>query len=271
MVHTAIFEDALSLVADTKGKALLRQSLFLAQKPTKLVAYVTAVEEYEKFIINIAGYSTEIQRILVDAFLFALTRHGGQFYKWENDTVLPYTFHCAKTARYVQTFSEDPVAIITALWHDLLEDKRATKEEILSLLKQYKFLQTPEKLLLSLMLLDRNQYSGITKTRDYYSCLCSHPLALITKTADLLANLEACITRFNEMRHDESRFWIYAYFFEIEYCLLSQPIFLQSSYAASITKHLTFTSTTLRREFTESEQKECITYFIERRNRGEEK
>ncbi len=262
-----IFDKALALAGEQKGKELLKKSLRLAKETNGCVVYAVAVGEYEKFIKSISCYKVEIQAVLIEALLFAIECHDGQFYQWKEKTALPYTFHCAKAAINVQVFQQTPEAIISALWHDLLEDKRATREIVLLRLITYKNLCCqPEEILSVLGLLDRHSYTGKTKVHDYYNGLSSNQLALIVKAADLLTNLEACSLRFDEMRQDKSRFWIYAYIFEIEKCLFTNPAFQRSPFAQLVTRHLSSALNDVRAHFGQDGQKECANYQEARKN-----
>jgi len=108
----------------------------------------------------------------------------------------------------------------------------------------------------ALQLLDRGSYTGKQKTLLYYQNLCTHADALLVKIADLLANLDACLARFDEMKQDKTRFWIYSYVFQIERCLfpyLEQSPFLFSFLAK---KRLSLRISALQGRFRERENDE---------------
>lgn len=63
-----------------------------------------------------------------NALAFAAKKHEGQF----RIGGLPYITHPVAVAGIVKEKGGDTDAVITALFHDLLEDTDATEEEILS-------------------------------------------------------------------------------------------------------------------------------------------
>jgi len=255
MVNTDFITNAIEIgrMAEPEGAALVAYAIAAQAKPRSAVDYETALDAYASFFRAVSGYESHHQRRLVEAFLFAVACHRGQFYQWCRKTKLPYPYHLAATAKHVISFPQaTPVTIIIALWHDILEDKKATTGKIYDKLEE----KEQNHVLSALQLLDRGSYTGKQKTLLYYQNLCTHADALLVKIADLLANLDACLARFDEMKQDKTRFWIYSYVFQIERCLfpyLEQSPFLFSFLAK---KRLSLRISALQGRFRERENDE---------------
>lgn len=117
------------------------------------------------------------------ALAFATKKHDGQF----RIGGLPYITH--PVAETVKEKGGDTDAVITALFHDLLEDTDATEEEILSL--------GNEKILRSVKLL--------TKTKgyvmeDYVKAIKKDKTAFLVKGADRLHNLRSALCADQEFK-----------------------------------------------------------------------
>ncbi|MBI4441062.1 hypothetical protein HY639_02760 [Candidatus Woesearchaeota archaeon] len=256
-ITTDNLKKALSLVGGSMGKEIMLKTIALRDRHGK-VAYGIALHWYGSFVKHIAGYQSGQQLQLLRALLLTIDKHDGQFYQWHHGTVLPYAVHCAMAALAASAFSDDAETIIVGLWHDLLEDKRATAAELGDFLVREGI--AVDIILPALFLLDG---TGRAKY-DYYGAICGHERALIVKTGDLLANLDACNRRLEEMRHDESRFWIYAYVFEVHHCLFQQ---LSSSHLSrKIVAKLSSAITELQSRFTQDEHSECTKYLQVRHN-----
>lgn len=255
---------ALGRAIEPEGAALVEQAILSLSKSKGNVDYATALERYASFFKDIAGFESNHQQLIVQAFLFAVARHHHQFYQWHNNTQLPYAYHLASTAKHVLSFAHArPATVIIALWHDILEDKKATPEEIFEKLKTYSLFKEKDDILTALILLDRGQYKGKQKTHLYYKHICTHSDALLVKSADLLANLHACLARFGEMLEDKSRFWIYSYIFQIEHCLFLLPEFSSSPYSSLVKKKLAGIISLMHGRFHEKEQKEYQSFVAE--------
>lgn len=120
-----------------------------------------------------------------NALAFAAKKHEGQF----RIGGLPYITHPVAVAGIVKEKGGDTDAVITALFHDLLEDTDATEAEILAL--------SNEKILRSVKLL--------TKTRgyvmkDYVDGIKKDKTAFLVKGADRLHNLRSAVCADTEFK-----------------------------------------------------------------------
>ena len=177
------------------------------------------IETFESFFKEISFFSKAEQLVLVSAFFYALEKHEDQFYLWKNGKKISYGYHVVQAALHVLSFSKDITSVFLALWHDLLEDKRVSKKEVLEELDKYSYslLTSKDKIILSLELLDKNNSSSLF---DYYSQILKDPQVLVAKAGDLVANLNASLVRYDEMILNEQRFWIYEYLYIIYFIIL---------------------------------------------------
>jgi (p)ppGpp synthase/HD superfamily hydrolase len=175
--------------------------------------YNPAIIAQNEFLESIKEFGEEDKLVLENALAFAIKKHKDQWYDWKNNSKTPYTYHILKVAVNVQKFNRTPVAIISALWHDLLEDTNVTIEEISEFLKKHTL---PPQTIDVLQSLNRKNFNT---PAEYYEKIFQNELAFSVKTADLLANLEASYNRINEMLSNETRFWFYRYLAEIKYLI----------------------------------------------------
>lgn len=112
------------------------------------------------------------------ALAFATKKHDGQY----RIGGLPYITHPVAVAKIVREKGGDTDAVITALFHDLLEDTDATEEEILSL--------GNERILRSVKLLTKTK--GYVM-KDYVDAIRKDETAFLVKGADRLHNLRSAI------------------------------------------------------------------------------
>lgn len=214
-------------IAQAKDSPILRRHLLHALAGNK--AYEKSVSAYTRLLSKIR------QKAIEKAFLFALEKHEGQSYAW-NRKKLPYSYHISKAGFNALSLSSNKEAHIIALWHDIIEDKRAKEGHIAQELKNnaYKGI-LPSSLISSLLLLDKNNSASI---KEYYAGICKDKNALIAKTADIMANLDACIEQFNCMIRAGRRFWIYDYLIEIPVFLLESKELNASSFRQRTKKEI---------------------------------
>ena len=182
---------------------------------------IALVSYYE--LLSATGFDPAISK----AFLFALERHKGQYYRWKNGTNLPYAYHLCKAAlNGVNLFGARRQNTILALWHDMMEDKRANKEEVRRELRKKVYgVRCPENIVDALALLDR----GCSKSSaEYFARLTQSDDAIAAKAADIISNLDACIGRFGEMMKTRERFTIFGYLIEVPEYFLKAEGFLSS-------------------------------------------
>ncbi len=120
-----------------------------------------------------------------EAMKFAAEKHYGQFRKGG----LPYITHPIAVANIVKEKGMDTDCIITALFHDLLEDTDATEEEI-------KYIGG-ENVLYSVKLLTKTKEYNM---KDYIGEIKSDPRAYAVKGADRLHNLRCAVYTDDEFR-----------------------------------------------------------------------
>lgn len=113
-----------------------------------------------------------------NALAFATKKHEGQY----RIGGLPYITHPVAVAEIVKEKGGDTDAVITALFHDLLEDTDATEAEILSF--------GNEKILCSVKLLTKTK--GYVM-KDYVEAIKNDPTAFFVKGADRLHNLRSAV------------------------------------------------------------------------------
>lgn len=119
------------------------------------------------------------------ALAYASKKHEGQY----RIGGLPYITHPIAVAKIVREKGGDTDAVITALFHDLLEDTDATDEEILSL--------GNEKILHSVKLLTKKK--GYVM-KDYVEAIRKDPTAFLVKGADRLHNLRCAVCADTEFK-----------------------------------------------------------------------
>ena len=135
------------------------------------------------------------EQIIKSALLFAEKKHSGQ----KRIGGEPYITHPKAVAKIISDKGYGSEYIITALFHDLLEDTDATEQEIELLggkrvLKTVKLLTKTDKTIMS----------------DYISGIKSDPMAFAVKGADRLHNLRTaeCADKSFKLRYiKETRLW----------------------------------------------------------------
>ena len=135
------------------------------------------------------------EQALKSALLFAEKKHSGQ----KRIGGKPYITHPKAVAKIISDKGYSSEYIITALFHDLLEDTDATEQEIMRLggkrvLKAVKLLTKTDKTIMS----------------DYISGIKSDPMAFAVKGADRLHNLrtaEYADKGFKLSYIEETRLW----------------------------------------------------------------
>lgn len=135
------------------------------------------------------------EQIIKSALLFAEKKHSGQ----KRIGGEPYITHPKAVAKIISDKGYGSEYIITALFHDLLEDTDATEQEIMRLggkrvLNSVKLLTKTDKTIMS----------------DYISGIKSDPMAFAVKGADRLHNLMSaeCADKSFKLRYiKETRLW----------------------------------------------------------------
>ena len=135
------------------------------------------------------------EQIIKSALLFAEKEHSGQ----KRIGGEPYITHPKAVAKIISDKGYGSEYIITALFHDLLEDTDATEQEIMRLggkrvLNSVKLLTKTDKTIMS----------------DYISGIKSDPMAFAVKGADRLHNLMSaeCADKSFKLRYiKETRLW----------------------------------------------------------------
>ncbi len=214
-----------------------------------LLQKINSLEEKER---------VDITKVL----LFAIEKHKDQTYDWENRKKLPYSYHIiCVTINACKFSSENIEPILVGLLHDTIEDKKALFEEIEQLLKN----QYLNKIVKSIVLLDRTQYHGESKVKDYYNGILNDENALIVKSADLLANLQAGLDCFENVINSEKRFWIYKYLFEIKNYILPSDNFHRLKYSKNIRREFDAVSSNIIKRFSQNNLEE-FNKFVEAQN-----
>lgn len=119
------------------------------------------------------------------ALEYATKKHEGQKRKGGE----PYITHPFEVAKYVEEKGYGEEYIITALFHDLLEDTDATKEEILAL--------SNDKVLEAVIALTKED--GYIM-ENYITNVFKNEIASIVKMADRLHNLRSAICTPNDFK-----------------------------------------------------------------------
>jgi hypothetical protein len=124
------------------------------------------------------------------ALLLAAERHQGQTYLQPYGS-LPYLYHLLDVA-WCLAFSleiDDGLSVACGLWHDLLEDEKASPEEVHSYLNSLPEIDSEkvDEIMLVLQALIRTDDTAGSKT--YYDNLAKAPeAARLVKAADLICN-----------------------------------------------------------------------------------
>lgn len=120
-----------------------------------------------------------------NALAFAAKKHEGQF----RIGGLPYITHPVAVAEIVKEKGGDTDAVITALFHDLLEDTDATEEEILFF--------GNKKILNSVKLLTKQRNYVM---QNYVEGIRKDGTAFLVKGADRLHNLRSAVCADTEFK-----------------------------------------------------------------------
>ena len=136
---------------------------------------------------------------------YAEKMHAGQTRK---DGVTPYIVHPRAVAKFLYDRGYDDDYIITALFHDLLEDTEATESEILSI--------GGEKVLQAVKTLTKTpDYNNA----DYVAAIKRNPIAFAVKGADRLNNVESAISTCDDFKRKyiaETKEWYLDFLPEIK-------------------------------------------------------
>lgn len=119
------------------------------------------------------------------ALAFATKKHEGQY----RIGGLPYITHPVAVAQIVKEKGGDADAVITALFHDLLEDTDATEEQILAL--------GNKKILRAVKLLTKAKNYVM---QDYVEAIKKDETAFLVKGADRLHNLRSAVCADTEFK-----------------------------------------------------------------------
>ncbi|MBR6801977.1 MAG: bifunctional (p)ppGpp synthetase/guanosine-3',5'-bis(diphosphate) 3'-pyrophosphohydrolase [Eubacteriaceae bacterium] len=122
---------------------------------------------------------------LKTALEFASEKHEGQYRKGGEDYIIHPMAVCEMLEK--DGYGED--YLITALFHDLLEDTDATEDEIRSI--------AGEEVLRAVKLLTKTK--GYVQ-EEYISNIRSNPIARVVKAADRLHNLRSAVVSTEEFR-----------------------------------------------------------------------
>ncbi|MEK6858082.1 MAG: hypothetical protein AABX39_05840 [Nanoarchaeota archaeon] len=189
-----------------------------------------AIIAQKEFLESIEQFNEENKLVLENALAFAIKKHKDQWYDWKNNSKTPYTYHILRVAINVQKFNKTVPAIISALWHDLLEDTDVTVEEIADFLKTHNL---SEQIIDILQSLNRKNFNT---PAEYYEKILQNNVSFAVKTTDLLSNLEASYNRLDEMLSNETRFWFYRYLAEIKYLIFPKFSEKNSSHFEELNK-----------------------------------
>lgn len=138
------------------------------------------------------------------AYEYAEKMHKGQTRK---DGVTPYIVHPRAVAKFLydRGFGDD--YIITALFHDLLEDTAATENEILAI--------GGDNVLQAVKLLTK---SPDYNNADYVAAIKRNPIAFAVKGADRLNNIESATDTNDDFKRKyiaETKEWYFDFLPEI--------------------------------------------------------
>ena len=212
---------------------------------------------------SISVFDVNMRKKLKECFWFAAQKHNAQYYTWLNHKRLPYIFHVSNVARNTFCFQKNHLLTIIAFWHDLIEDERCTESELIEKIECLELADDKELIIIALRNLNRKNF---TYSKDYYHVVCSDNYSLVVKSADILANLNACLIRFDEMQNDGTIHWIYDYLFEVENFLFVNIDFINNENSLIIKKKLMEIILLIDAKFSVSEKNEFIKFCEERKN-----
>lgn len=130
-----------------------------------------------------------MSNVVEDAKNFAVKAHGEQKYG-----ELPYVVHLQAVARLLKPYGENAEAL--GFLHDVVEDTFITKEEVAA--EFGNFMAECVAILTDEAGVSRNERKAKTYLK-MSQVTAELNLALIVKTADRLANLEACVSCQNNL------------------------------------------------------------------------
>lgn len=137
---------------------------------------------------------------LKDALDFAADKHAGQM-RWGG---IPFITHPVAVAEYLQHRGYNDDTLLTALFHDLLEDTDTTREEILA--------RSGASVLEAVVLLTKPKPYDMT---DYLGGIEENQMAKNVKCADRIHNLRTTADSdkaFRRKYYDESVRWYVPFF-----------------------------------------------------------
>ncbi len=183
----------------------------------------------------LAGFPSE--SMVRPALVLATRCHGGQVYQRVSGPS-PYLSHLVDVARCVASDLAvgDPLAVVCALWHDMLEERRISEEELRAYIEgdcafhgERDPHQVSEQILSILRALSRPEDNDASR---YYEGLADAlPTARLVKAADLMCNTST-LRAFHQAKYGEGReslpfrdHWIPKYTTEVATYVLGQPSF----------------------------------------------
>ncbi|MBI2673333.1 hypothetical protein HYX19_03675 [Candidatus Woesearchaeota archaeon] len=217
---------------------------------------------YNLLLQKINGLNEKERVNITKVLLFAIEKHKDQTYDWEDGKKLPYSYHVICVAINAYKFSSEGIEpILVGLLHDIIEDKKALVGEIEQLLNNQGL--DKNKLVKSIILLDRTQY--LSEPKGYYKEILNDENAIVVKSADLVANLQAGLDCFEDVMNSEKRLWIYKYLFEIKNYILPSDNFHKLKHYKNIRREFDAVSSNIIKRFSQKHLEE-FNKFMEAQN-----
>ncbi len=148
---------------------------------------------YRGFLDSVQSLPEQQRGVILKGFFLAIEKHKDQVYPIEKG--VPYGYHLTSVASKAREFGiEEPTPILLALWHDLIEDKHMTEEELRSYLREnshdYQGIDA-DRMISLLARLNRETPSGTYsgRTEKYYQSISQEEETLAVKCADLSCNV----------------------------------------------------------------------------------
>jgi (p)ppGpp synthase/HD superfamily hydrolase len=146
-------------------------------------------------LLNVAmGYILGFMERIALARLITFVAHTACGQK-RADNVTPYISHPARVAELVQEFYEHQIAMVpiyavAAAWlHDVLEDTKLTRQDLIDLGVDFDTLDIVERL--------TKKNGNELATPEYYQGIADSEMALFVKAADRCSNLEDALSEVN--------------------------------------------------------------------------
>lgn len=198
--------------------------------------------KYKDFLKAVQSLPEQTKKAVLKGFSLVIVKHKDQFYTPKER--LPYCYHLVSVALKVIDYGiQDPVPILLALWHDIIEDGKITKRGLEAHIREnreeYSKIDS-NRIVFLLIKLNRKNYSGSYSeaTKKYYQTISENPETLIVKCADLTSNVKEYLHYLNYIKSKKPHL-IPKYFGEFMNFLIKNKNFQKFKLEGKVEQELT--------------------------------